>query len=74
MSEENAFIPFVCPSCRQEIEASRDMIGQPTECPACGVKLVVPAEPAAPAADATSTPEQLEAMKSRTIRIELGDI
>jgi len=76
MSDENAFVPFVCPSCHQEIEASRDMIGQPTECPACGVKLVVP-EPAAPApesAESGSTPEQLEAMKSRTIRIELGDL
>ena len=36
------FTSFVCERCKTEIEASSDMIGQETECPACGAKLVVP--------------------------------
>ena len=53
------------------------MIGQETECPACGAKIVIPE----PGADGIvrhtvgdDDPETIEAMKSRTIRIELGDI
>ena len=53
------------------------MIGQETECPACGAKLVIPG----PEADnvirhvaGDDDPEAIEAMKSRTIRIELGDL
>ena len=49
----------------------RDKIGQTVECPSCGARFVV-APPAATAS--TATQAQLDAMKSRTIRIELGDI
>jgi hypothetical protein len=53
------------------------MIGQEAECPACGAKLVIP--------DAVDDgigrhgpedddPDAVQAMKSRTIRIELGDL
>jgi len=63
----NGFVSFLCSHCHQEIEASVDMIGQPVECPACGEKLTVPA--------ADETPDVLkEALKSRTIRIELDSI
>lgn len=73
---QNAFVSFRCSKCSTEIEASPDMIGQETECPACGTRIVIPA----PVADAVirhtpgdDDPEAIEAMKSRTIRIELGD-
>ena len=73
---QSAFVSFRCDKCHTEIEASPDMIGQETECPACGAKIVIP-EPEADdvvrhvAGD--DDPEAIEAMKSRTIRIELGD-
>ena len=73
---QSAFVSFRCDKCRTEIEASPDMIGQETECPACGAKIVIPE----PEADdvvrhvvGDDDPEAIEAMKSRTIRIELGD-
>lgn len=68
MAEENKFVSFVCVSCQQELEASVDMVGQTVECPACGARLVVmPPEQG-------SSQTQLDAMKSRTIRIELSDL
>lgn len=66
--DSSAFVAFLCKGCHQEIEASLDMVGQTVECPACGEKLVVPLPEQGP------TPQQLGAMKSRTIRIELGDM
>ena len=68
MSEERHFVSFICTSCRQEIEAAASMVGQTVECPACGAHLVV-APP-----EQTPTQAQLDAMKSRTIRIELSDL
>ena len=74
---ENSFISFRCESCRTEIEASPDMIGQTTECPACGMKIVIPSSNMDDIVrhDAwDADPSTIEAMKSRTIRIELEDI
>ena len=70
------FTNFVCEHCKTEIEASADMIGQATECPACGAKLTIPdqrddgVKRNSPGCD---DPDQRQAMKSRTIRIDLGD-
>jgi len=64
--EEPTFFSFVCPSCLQEIEAPTDLIGQKTECPACAAVIRVPTEKSR-----AHTQAQLDAMKSRTIRIEL---
>jgi len=71
MADENNFIAFVCSSCKQELEAPSDMVGQSVECPSCGAHLVVAAQSVSQPA---STQAQLDAMKSRTIRIELGDL
>jgi predicted amidophosphoribosyltransferase len=78
--EETAFISFVCPACHQEIEAPADMAKQETECPTCAAPLQVPAESepgtlwAAPAAKSDAPSQaQIDARKSRTIRIELPD-
>ena len=68
MSEEKLFVSFICTSCRQEIEADASKIGQTVECPACGAHLVVTPP------EQTPTQAQLDAMKSRTIRIELSDL
>jgi len=70
MADENSFVSFVCVSCRQELEAPRDMVGQTVECPSCGARLVV----MPPETNGTASQAQSDAMKSRTIRIELGDI
>ena len=71
-----SYTSFLCTSCHTEIQASPDMIGLETECPACGAKIRIPAPDAdgviRHAAD-DEDPETIEAMKSRTIRIELGD-
>ena len=74
--ENPDFSCFLCNNCKTEIHASCDMIGQEAECPACGAKLTIP--------DAVDDgigrhgpededPDAVQAMKSRTIRIELGD-
>lgn len=68
MAEEKSFVSFICDSCKQEIEAEKEMVGQTVECPACGARLVVRPPEQGP------TPAQLDAMKSRTIRIELPDL
>ena len=71
------YTSFHCENCHTEIQASLDMIGQETECPACGEKLTIP--------DAQNDGitryglgeddlDTVQAMKSRTIRIELEDI
>ena len=74
---EDAFISFCCDSCHTEIEASPDMIGQETECPACGNRIVIPEQQEDGVlrhATGDDDPRSIEAMKSKTIRIELGEI
>ncbi len=77
---EDGFVSLLCPSCRQEIEASLDMIGQQSECPACGTKISIPATSELgtsrnpfPKIPGGASEAQRAAMKSRTIRIELDD-
>ena len=67
MADKN-FVSFICTACQQEIETATSTVGQVIECPSCGAKLTVPAPDQGPTAG------QLEAMKSRTIRIELPDL
>ena len=77
MLSEEGFIGFQCPSCKTEIEASPDMIGQETECPACGTKLLVPdnrVDDIVRHGANDSDSRTAQALKSRTIRIELGDL
>ena len=75
---EEGFISFECEHCHTAIEASPDMIGEETECPACGQKLVIPDNrnddgvSRHGADDLASFAAAAE--KSRTIRIELGDL
>ena len=71
-----AYTSFLCTSCHTEIQASPDMVGLETECPACGAKIRIPApddDDVVRHAAGDEDPETIEAMKSRTIRIELGD-
>ena len=78
MHSEEGFTGFSCPSCNTEIEASLDMIGQKTECPACGATITVPDNQEDDGIvrhgpeDKSKASEK--AAKSRTIRIELGDL
>ena len=72
----DGFTSFVCDKCHTEIEASPDLIGQETECPACGAKLTIPdnrKDGIARYAAGEADPDHVQAMKSRTIRIDLGD-
>lgn len=73
----DGFTCFVCDNCHTEIEASPDLIGQETECPACGRLLVIPdnrEDDGIQRHSAESTNDKIaQAMKSRTIRIDLGD-
>lgn len=68
-------ISFICPACKQEIEASANMIGESTACPNCGAPLVVPSESASNTLHASQNadPRTLQAMKGRTMRIDMGD-
>ena len=69
-------VSFVCTACQQEIEASRDMVGETTACPNCGAPLVVPAESASNTLHDTSheiDPKIMQAMKGRTMRIDMGE-
>ena len=52
------------------------MAGQEAECPACGAKLVIPDaddDGIGRHGPEDDDPDAVHAMKSRTIRIELGD-
>ena len=72
-----SFTSFLCDSCHTEIEASPDMIGQETECPACGTHMIIPdvqADGVLRHGPDDADPDAVQAMKSRTIRIELEDI
>lgn len=74
---EQTFSSFLCSKCHSEIQASPDMIGQSAECPACGASIIIPAPDDVGVIRHSIDdidPETVEAMKSRTIRIELGDI
>ena len=74
---ENGFVSFRCGNCNTEIEASPDMIGQTTECPACGARITIPdakTDDVVRHGVGDVDPDAIEAMKSRTIRIELGDL
>ena len=68
-------VSFICPACKQEIEASRDMVGEKTACPNCGDPLLVPAESANNTLHGShdNDPKTLQAMKGRTMRIDIGD-
>ena len=71
------YTSFTCGSCHTEIQATQDMVGQETECPACGAKIVIPGPDDGGVvrhAAWDDDPDSLEAMKSRTIRIELEDL
>lgn len=73
---EEGFTGFLCPSCGTEIEASLDMVGHDTECPACGALIKVPQsedDGVVRHADGDDAKGRTQAMKSRTIRIELSD-
>ncbi len=77
MKHEDGFTNFICKSCATEIEASLDMIGEQAECPACGAIITVPDNrldeiPRYGRENKTRFNDQ--AMKSKTIRIELSDI
>ena len=68
-------VSFVCPTCKQEIEASRDMVGETTACPNCGSPLLVPAESASNTLHASPNADDkaIQAMKGRTMRIDMGE-
>ena len=78
MISDDGFTSFLCTSCKTEIEATLDMIGQSTECPACGAKITVPEDDSDDGVvrhgQEDSSAKLDQARKSRTIRIELGDL
>lgn len=72
-----SFTSFLCPSCNTEIEATTDLVGQSTECPACGAKLTVPPPTEDKVIRHNSDDldkSHTQALKNRTIRIELEDL
>lgn len=77
MKNEDGFTSFACRACSTEIEASLDMIGEETECPACGAKIIIPDNQRDDVVrfgpDDNSLANE-NAMKSKTIRIELSDL
>lgn len=75
MDKEEGFTGFSCPVCNTEIEASMDLVGEETECPACGAKITVPdGGDDGVVRHGSGDPSARQAMKSRTIRIELDDL
>ena len=72
---QEAMVSFVCPACRQELEASRDMAGETTTCPNCGAPILVPGESASNTLHASpdADPSVVQAMKGRTMRIDMGE-
>ena len=73
---DEGFTSFVCGKCHTEIEASPDRVGQETECPAGGTKIIIPdnrADGVTPHGFGDDDLDSTRALKSRTIRIDLGD-
>ena len=73
---DEGFTSFVCGKCHTEIEASPDLIGQETECPACGTKIIIPdnrADGVTRHGFGDDDLDSTQALQSRTIRIDLGD-
>ena len=50
-----ADVSFVCPECRQPLEAPEEMAGEQVACPACNAELTVPV---GPAEDAGADPQE----------------
>ena len=78
--DATTFLSFLCKACHQEIEAPVGMARREAECPACGAIIEIPdaSEPgtiwaAAGTESDLQASRQADAMKSRTIRIELND-
>ena len=74
---DSSYTSFTCEKCRTEIQASLDMIGQETECPACGAKLTIPdnrPDGVTRHGLGDDDPDAIQAMKRRTIPIELDDL
>lgn len=74
---EGNYTSFLCEKCHTEIQASLDMIGQDAECPACGMHLIIPDnrdDGIVRHGPEISDKSRAQALKSRTIRIELEDI
>ena len=74
--QSDQMVSFVCMTCKQEIEASRDMAGETTACPNCGAPLIVPSESTANtlhSASQETDAKTVKAMKGRTMRIDLGE-
>lgn len=69
-------VSFRCPHCHQEVEASLDMAGEAVQCPNCAMAMVVPraSEPGTLHFTGQKVGAgQLQAMKSRTMRIDMPD-
>lgn len=69
-------VSFRCPHCRQEVEASLDMAGEAVQCPNCATAMIVPrtSEPGTLHFTGQKVDAgQLQAMKSRTMRIDMPD-
>ena len=73
---QEQMITFICDACKQEVEATRDLIGEKLLCPGCGAPITVPEKStSSPTQDTTQevNPKVAQAMKGRTMRIDLGD-
>ena len=72
------FTSVVCERCKTENAAPSAMICQETECPASGANIRIPDDRSAASgvsrhAAGDDDPDAMQALKSRTIRIDLGD-
>ena len=76
---DEELVSFFCPNCHQEIEASIDLAGTQAECPNCAMTFEIPFESeTAPQAVERHAPgddsqAQIQARKSKTMRIDLPD-
>lgn len=76
MGGEMKMVSFRCPKCHQEIEALQDMVGEEAQCPNCSTTLLIPRESELGTLHSQTldiNPQQLQAMKSRTMRINMPD-
>ena len=68
-------VSFACRSCKQHIEAPFDMAGESAQCPGCGTWLTVPAQAESGTVHAAgdTDPQTVQAMKGRTMRIDINE-
>jgi hypothetical protein len=66
-------VMFICPNCKQQLEAEASMAGSSISCPACHASLVIPAADPANTRVANPTATSAGAKEEKHFQVPVGD-